>query len=298
MLRLARKDAIIPTNIQKAWQTAGLSPYNPHLIIQNFPPKVTENEQYQITIPSTGRPDTPPGATVRFGSIKAVLTPGNTQQVRYLLKQALNGQDAKTIVEKVGKSAILAMADGALLKRTNSDLLALAQRKEAKKKRRKGLYTGARVMNQEVLDERREAWDWDTAWRRLGDISKDVFGRQKMKKTHTERLAKRETAIPIRRAPAIYAPAPPTTYTPAPPAACAPPIPAKRAPKTRLPAVRAPETSATPLRKLIIALPVRVTNGELARRQQRAKEQSSNPIGQPLGRGQRTRQPRKAYMCI
>ena len=61
------------------------------------------------------------------------------------------------IVQKVGKSAILAIADSALLKRTNSDLLALAQRKETKKKCRKGLYTGARVINQEVLDERREA---------------------------------------------------------------------------------------------------------------------------------------------
>ena len=283
ILRLARKDAITPTNIQKAWQAVGLSPYNPHLIVQNFLPKATEDEQYHITIPSTGRPDTPPGATVRFGSFEAVLTPGNTQQVRQLLKQALNGQDAKTIVQKVCKSAILAMADSALLERTNSDLLALAQRKEAKKKRRKGLCTGARVMNQEVLDERREAWDWDTAWRRLGDISKDIFGRQKMKKTHAERLAKRATATatataaPRRRAPAIYAPVLPTTCTPAPPATCAPaiyapPTPARRAPKTRLPAVRDPETSATPLRKLIVVLPVRVTNGELARRQQRAKE--------------------------
>ena len=78
----------------------------------------------------------------------------------------LNGQGAKTIVQNVGKSAILAMADSALLERTNSDLLAIVQRKEAKKKRRKGLYTDARVINQEILDERREAWDWDTEWRR------------------------------------------------------------------------------------------------------------------------------------
>ncbi|KAL2057378.1 hypothetical protein ABVK25_002431 [Lepraria finkii] len=119
-----------------------------------------------------------------------------------------------------------------------------------------------------------------------------------MKKTHIERLVKRVTATPRRRATATCAPASPKIYTPAPPVTYAPPTPARRAPKTRLPAVRTPETSATPLQKLVIALPVRITNGELARRQQRAREQSSNPIGQPLGRGQRTRQPRKAYICI
>ena len=126
MLRLACKDAITPTNIQKAWQAVGLSPYNPYLIVQNFLPKVTEDEQYHITIPSTGRPNTPPEAIVRFGSAEAILTPRNMQQVRQLLKQALNRQDAKIIVQKVGKSAILAIADSALLERTNSDLLALA----------------------------------------------------------------------------------------------------------------------------------------------------------------------------
>jgi hypothetical protein len=44
---------------------------------------------------------------------------------------------------------------------TNADLLAHLQRKEGKRRRRKGNCGLAQVVNQEVLDERQEADDWD-----------------------------------------------------------------------------------------------------------------------------------------
>jgi len=201
MLRLARNDAVNPTNILKAWKAVGLSPYNPQLILQDFPPQASENEAakyYQVTI----RPTTPPEALIRCegpnGSREAILTPGNTRQVQCLLEKALHGQDTQLIVQKVCKSAIIAMAESTIQESTNADLLAHAQRKEGKRRRRKGNCGLAQVVNQEVLDERQEADDWDDEWGRLGRIHRDVFGRQQKKKPS----AKRPPATPARRAPA------------------------------------------------------------------------------------------------
>jgi len=63
-------------------------------------------------------------------------------------------------MQKVGKSAILAMAECIVQERTNTDLLAYAARKEAKKKRRKGNTDVAMVMNKEVLAERQQYNSW------------------------------------------------------------------------------------------------------------------------------------------
>ncbi len=86
---------------------------------------------------------------------------------------------------------MLAMANGTILGRTNKKLIDIAQRRNNKRKRKKG-YKLAQVLNQELLNERYELQDIDSIWRWLGDISKEVFRRQYLKKTYAERKARYE----------------------------------------------------------------------------------------------------------
>lgn len=196
-LRRARNDVMIRSNIEKAWAASGLEPFDPYVILKDFPTnqtmeKATPNEilpdeEYHISI-SRNRPHTPPEAIITcagpHGSKKKVLTPGNTLQVHQLIKQMMKDrEDPKVVAQKVSKSCVFTIANEVMLRHTNAQLMDIAQRKDSKKKRRKGHFTGGRVMNQEVLDERREIWDWDTIWKSLAEISRDVFGRQKIKKT-------------------------------------------------------------------------------------------------------------------
>ena len=93
-----------------------------------------------------------------------ILTPRTTIVVDNLVKQLMDESDyekKKLMVTKVGKSCKLHMSDSVLQNSANTKLLNQLARKDGKKTRRKGTCT-ARVMNQEVLDDRREVYDWDT----------------------------------------------------------------------------------------------------------------------------------------
>ena len=105
---------------------------------------------------------------------------------KQLLEQAgARPQDAPVILPKPGKYAQRSSAKATLLEGQTEHLQTLVSKNQSKKKRKKGALSGARVMNQEVLDERRLAWDWDTTWRALSEIHLDVLGRRK-KKPHNE----------------------------------------------------------------------------------------------------------------
>ena len=54
------------------------------------------------------------------------MIPSNTLQIQKLLKQAYNREDlSQIIIQKVGKAAILAMAEATIQERTNKGLLDL-----------------------------------------------------------------------------------------------------------------------------------------------------------------------------
>lgn len=180
--RLARNKAITPTNIQKAWKATGLFPFNPQLILKDFIllKEATERplaQSYNITI----RPTTPPEAVVSYngpsGSCEAILTPANMREVQLLLDKLCKSSqvEAEILLKKVGKSAMLAMADSIIQNRTNEELIEHNKRKENKKKRKKGNNEYARHVNQEVVNERKEDWNWDNEVKRLGTINKDIF---------------------------------------------------------------------------------------------------------------------------
>ncbi len=180
--RLARNKAITPTNIQKAWKATGLFPFNPQLILKDFIllKEATERplaQSYNITI----RPTTPPEAVVSYngpsGSCEAILTPANMREVQLLLDKLCKSSqvEAEILLKKVGKSAMLAMADSIIQNRTNEELIEHNKRKENKKKRKKGNNEYARHVNQEVVNERKADWNWDNEVKRLGTINKDIF---------------------------------------------------------------------------------------------------------------------------
>jgi hypothetical protein len=154
----ARHEAITPLNIKKAWTATGLLPFSPALVLQHFPPvkELEQPQQYNIVI----RPTTPSEATVTYidsdKGLEVVLTPANTSQVQQLIRQAIKGPTSSQILQKVGKAAIRAMAESTIQNVTNLELLELNRRKKQKINRIGGNYGTARVMNQEIVDERRE----------------------------------------------------------------------------------------------------------------------------------------------
>ena len=107
----------------------------------------------------TIRPNTPSEGVLNYtgpnGSSSKILTPGTTIHVQALLKRAHTGEeDLKVVYQKVGKAAILAMAEAIIQEQTNKGLLELNNRKEEKGKRRKGNITNrhAKVLDQDSLD--------------------------------------------------------------------------------------------------------------------------------------------------
>ncbi len=151
-------EAITPPNIKKTWTATGLLPFSPALVLQHFPPvkELEQSQQYKIFIRST----TPSEATVTYidsdKGLEVVLTPANTSQVQKLIRQAIKGTTSSQVLQKVGKAAIRAMAESTIQDVTNQELLELNRRKKQKINRIGGNYGTARVMNQQIVDERRE----------------------------------------------------------------------------------------------------------------------------------------------
>ena len=208
LLEAARERSMTELNIQKAWAKAGLEPYDPSRILHQYRdranPALTAElaeRHYNMAVAGT---HTPPESSAEpviscetpGGRVRTVfMTPHNGVQVRRLLEQAIDmPEDAVEIARKVGKSAVQALANATLLGDQTEQLMGLVAKKDSKKQRQKGALSGAIVMNQEVLDDRRLHWDWDTAFRRLGDIHLNVC-QNRRSKSHEVRKARWEKAI-------------------------------------------------------------------------------------------------------
>ena len=84
------------------------------------------------------------------------MTSHNDVQVRKLLKQTLDmSKDVVQIIQKVGKSTLHALINVILLNNQTKQLMTLIFKKEFKKERKKGAFSNAKILNQDVLDERR-----------------------------------------------------------------------------------------------------------------------------------------------
>ena len=181
--QLARDVLMTSINIQKAQKVSGLLPVNPQLILKDFilPKEALENpltQSYNITI----RPITLPEVVVSYnglsGPFETFLTPATTREVQLLIDKVYkqgNQAEAEIILQKVGKSAISAMADSIIQNRINEELIEHNKRKENKKNRTKGNDGYARHVNQEVADKRDEERNWDNEVKRLAKLHKDLF---------------------------------------------------------------------------------------------------------------------------
>jgi len=153
----ARHEAITSLNIRKSWTATRLLSFSPELVLQHFPPKeLNQPQQYNIVI----RPTTPAEATVTYidpkDGLEVVLTPANTSQIQQLIRQAVKETIPSQILQKMGKAAIRAMTKSTIQSVTNQKLLELNRRKKQKNNRIGGNYGTTRVMNQEIVDERKE----------------------------------------------------------------------------------------------------------------------------------------------
>ncbi len=292
LYQLARHEAITPLNIRNAWTATGLLPFSPALVLQHFPPvkELEQSQQYNIVI----RPTTPSEATVTYidsdKGLEVVLTPANTSQVQQLIRQAIEGPTSGQILQKVGKAAIRAMAESTIQDITNLELLELNRRKKQKINRIGGNYGTARVMNQDIVDERREnqrtkVWQKEVnSLLRLGpelfsSTSKPPSTRKRAVVTSAQqtKLWNREVNNLLRLGPELFASKPPLTIK-------------KRA-------VEASMTASSRQKKkkqLIFKLRVR----QLEQKQEQEQKQRNNVIsttGQS-GRGMRIRRaPKRSY---
>ena len=130
---------------------------------------------------------------------QTALTPANTAEVQQLLKRVTEGAvAAEESLQKLGKAAILAMAESLIQSVTNSELVELNRRKKKKTQRTKGNYGVARFMNQAVLDERTEnkrAKEWKEVIRELMRLGPDILNSKPRRRRRTTMLPSDSTAI-------------------------------------------------------------------------------------------------------
>ncbi|KAL2055958.1 hypothetical protein ABVK25_003600 [Lepraria finkii] len=91
------------------------------------------------------------------GETTVAITPANVLQVKQLLHEATaGGIKLEEVVQKVSKAACFAIAECTIQSTTTDKLLELNKRKERKTNRTKGNWGNARVMNQDVIDQRKK----------------------------------------------------------------------------------------------------------------------------------------------
>ncbi|KAK3171027.1 hypothetical protein OEA41_003111 [Lepraria neglecta] len=119
-----------------------------------------------------------------------MMIPANVLQVRQLLQQATaESIEFEEVLQKVSKTACFAMAQGAIQTATTNELLELNKRKERKANCAKGNWGNARVINQEVIDQRKKdaaivydekkaqqaLKEWNKEERRLRALGPNIF---------------------------------------------------------------------------------------------------------------------------
>ena len=127
--------------IKNAWKKAGLSPWDPHIVIGKLP----------INIDISTPPVTPPKAGLIVNGVK---TPTNLQQISELF-QVIKNIDPR--VEKLGKAALHAASFSETQEAVNEQIIKASQRNQRRKGNKQGTYGKARVMSSEVVKERQLA---------------------------------------------------------------------------------------------------------------------------------------------
>ena len=165
VLMPAREKAITSSNIQKAFAASGLHPFQPQVVLEKLPKQLDliANESWEVRI----RPLTPPdqsGTIVEGapgfhgpgGFEECFKTPVNALEFHRLVDEYKRGdKHCGPVFEKLIKTAESALANLTIASKTNEVLIAQSKRHHEKATRSKAQLGEARVMNAEVLEERR-----------------------------------------------------------------------------------------------------------------------------------------------
>ena len=120
----ARLTAITTRNVLSAWRGAGLIPYNPSVIISKFP-----------------RPKTPPFASFTNSNgvqVDVAVTPHTAKRINQFVDEVLAGMTPSlhSCVLGLKDTALIAVADRAVLRQTNQELLEKQQQRRKKQSRK------------------------------------------------------------------------------------------------------------------------------------------------------------------
>ena len=196
LIQLARKNAATENNIKHAWQKSGLFPIQPKVVLDRLGLKEPESELI-----------TPSSITITASNADSVwipFTPTTTKQVDQLVGQIKAGNHDPALPEKLAKACNSALASSILLKNTNNDLIKAQQRTKNKAKRTKGHWTEARVLNQDVIEERnvnQTIKTFEQEWRTLSHLGPAVF--EERKRGRSRKKDKKETIVPATPGPLI-----------------------------------------------------------------------------------------------
>ncbi len=161
LIQKARRQSINPQNIQSAWETTGLIPYNPAVVFQNFLVYSKDNSASDIN--DTGASSNTLIQT-RFFSEAIPLTPRNIDQVTEVEKlvslfwdQTLDSLKL-ILLHKTLKAARLAIADRVILNCTNTELLAANTQKKQRAELTEIQYSGqgAHVLSMKDVEDRKQ----------------------------------------------------------------------------------------------------------------------------------------------
>ena len=147
MYQKARSTAMTPRVIQSAWAKFELLSFDPERVLGSLPSR-------------NPRPNTPPEMTLTSSngtSLTVPFTSSNSAEIDLLIERIVEhgDQDAQAS-KKLAKACTSVMADYHLMTITNKGLIQVAERQHEKTLRTRGHYGEAKVMNQEVLEERRQ----------------------------------------------------------------------------------------------------------------------------------------------
>ena len=145
------------------------------------------------------------------------MTPANTKQVDQLITQIKAGNYDPALPKKLRKACNLALANGILLNHTNNDLIKANERKKNKAKRGQANWGKARIINMNVVQQRKDDHtnkQFKQECRNIGHLGpalfKDNWKRSLMKKSPTKKSStKKKTTVlatPGPLTPFIFAP--------------------------------------------------------------------------------------------
>ena len=192
LIQMARKNAATSHNIEHSWQKSGLFPIKPEVVLNKLRLPALRLDESTIL----------PGVTVTASNgdlISVPFTPSNIKQVNDLVYEIKKGNKDPILLEKLGKACNSAITNTLLLRSTNNDLMQAIKRKKDKGKRGKAHYGEGKVMNLEVIQQRKDDFgvkQFEKEFRSLSHLNPAIFEDTKKSRSPGKSPRKEITTLP------------------------------------------------------------------------------------------------------